>query len=348
MPAEQRGSAYRTRTGWGVRWYENGERRFRSGFASKSAALAYFRDDVGRDGGMVRSDLTLADFAERFLAAHAAEVDPRTIRTLRERLVRPLAEFGDRSLDDLGRSVADLAAWQATLPSGYRPKILGAFGQVLDRAVAWKMIRENPVRLARTGKRRVQRRREIEPFTRNEVDLLARELGPLYGPMVVFAAETGLRPGELAALEWRDVDRDAAIVYVRRVVAGGRVKEPKTERSRRRVPLTARAAAVLDATPRRIDTRLIFPSARGGSIDMHNFARRDWHPALEAAGLTRRRVYDLRHSFASNALAAGISLYELSRYMGASVRVLEMHYAHLIKDAEDTARAKLDAHAATV
>jgi hypothetical protein len=56
----------------------------------------------------------------------------------------------------------------------------------------------------------------------------------------------------------------------------------------------------------------------------------------------------LRHSFASNALAAGISLYELSRYMGASVRVLEMHYAHLIRDAEETARAKLDAHAASV
>jgi integrase len=79
---------------------------------------------------------------------------------------------------------------------------------------------------------------------------------------------------------------------------------------------------------------------------MHNFARRDWHPALEAAGLSPRRVYDLRHTFASNSLAAGISLYELSRYMGASVRVLEMQYAHLVRDAEETARAKLDAHAA--
>jgi integrase len=149
-----------------------------------------------------------------------------------------------------------------------------------------------------------------------------------------------------SAFEWRDVDRDAAVVYIRRVVAGGRVKEPKTERSRRRVPLTARATIVLDALPRRIDTRLVFPSPRGGSVDMHNFARREWHPALEAAGVTRRRVYDLRHTFASNALAAGISLYELSRYMGASVRVLEMHYAHLVRDAEETARAKLDAHAA--
>jgi integrase len=62
----------------------------------------------------------------------------------------------------------------------------------------------------------------------------------------------------------------------------------------------------------------------------------------------RRRVYDLRHTFASEALAAGVSLYELSRFMGASVRVLEMHYAHLVDSAEDAARVKLDARAAAV
>ena len=47
-------------------------------------------------------------------------------------------------------------------------------------------------------------------------------------------------------------------------------------------------------------------------------------------------------------VAAGINLYELSRYMGASVRVLEMHYAHLVDGAEDAARAKLDARATAV
>ena len=46
--------------------------------------------------------------------------------------------------------------------------------------------------------------------------------------MIVFASETGLRPAELAALEHRDIDRAAGIVHVRRVVAGGRTKEPKT------------------------------------------------------------------------------------------------------------------------
>ena len=345
MPAEQRGSAYRTRNGWGVRWRENGTtRRFRSGFKSKSQALAYYRDEVApRLGFGVAPDLTFAELVERFLAAH--EGDPRTIRTLRERLKRPLDAFGDRRLSNLERSVPDIAAWQGKLPVGYRPQILAAFSQAIRQAVAWKLIGTNPVAAARTGKRRVAKRREIVPFTHEEIDRIAVELGPRLGPMILFAAETGLRPAELAALEWRDVERDQNVVHVRRVIAAGRVKEPKTERSRRRVPLTARATAALDSLPRRIDTRLVFPAPRGGHIDMHNLARRDWHPALDAASVPSRRLYDLRHTFASNALAAGISLYELSRYMGASVRVLETHYAHLVRDAEDVARTKLDAAA---
>jgi hypothetical protein len=136
---------------------------------------------------------TLAVFVERFLAAHAAEVDPRTIRTPRERLRRPLAAFGDSRLDAVG--IDDDVAWQATLPSGYRPKIVAALSQVFDRAVAWKRVSENPVRLARTGKRRVARRREIKPFTREEIDRVAIELGPTLGAMIVFMSETGLRPG---------------------------------------------------------------------------------------------------------------------------------------------------------
>jgi integrase len=323
MPAEQRGSAYRTRTGWGVRWYEHGARRHRSGFKSKSLAFAYYRDEVAPRLGLgTGPDLTFAELVERFLGAH--EGDPRTIRTLRERLKRPLDEFGVRRLSELERSVADIAAWQKTVPEGYRPKVLGAFSQAMKQAVAWKLIASNPVGASRTGKRRVAKRREIVPFTRAEIDRVADELGPRLGALVVFAAETGLRPAELAALEWRDVDRGARVVRVERVFAG-RVKEPKTELSRRRVPLTARALAALDSLSRRIDTRLVFPAERAGHLDMHNFARRDWHPALDAAGVPSRRLYDLRHSFASNALAAGISLYELSRYMGASVRVLEMH-----------------------
>ena len=184
------------------------------------------------------------------------------------------------------------------------------------------------------------------PFTRAEVDALDVELGPKYGPLVVFAAETGLRTNEWAALERRDIDQAGRAVAVQRRVSDGVVTPyPKTERSRRRVPLTARALDTYRRLPARLDTPLVFPAPRGGYLSLDNWRTREWYDALDAAGVGRRGPYHLRHSFASEALAAGISIFELSRLMGASVREIDRTYGHLVRDSEDAIRARLDARA---
>jgi integrase len=65
-----------------------------------------------------------------------------------------------------------------------------------------------------------------------------------------------------------------------------------------------------------------------------NFRRREWAPAIEASGVQRpARIYDLRSTFASNALAAGVSVFELARVMGTSVAMIERHYGTLIEGA---------------
>jgi integrase len=72
-------------------------------------------------------------------------------------------------------------------------------------------------------------------------------------------------------------------------------------------------------------------------------AARRRNPPLEAAGIEPCGPYRLRHTFAANGLAAGLGIYELARYMGTSVKTIDETYGHLVKGAEDTARAKLDA-----
>jgi integrase len=162
--------------------------------------------------------------------------------------------------------------------------------------------------------------------------------------MVLFAAATGLRPGEWIALEQRDIDRQARVVYVRRAYRNGRLKCTKTESSVRAVPLQGTALAALDQLPAGIGSALLFPSPRGGHLDLHNFRNRDWKPAQHAAGITPlRRVYDLRHTFATFALRAGISTFDLSRYMGASLTMIDRHYGHLARDGRDHAIDLLDA-----
>src|SRR5918994_373807 len=79
-----------------------------------------------------------------------------------------------------------------------------------------------------------------------QIRSLAGQVGATHGPMVLFAAATGLRPSELFALEQRDVDRAAGLVQVRRAYANGRLKHTKTRLSRRAVPLQGIALEALD------------------------------------------------------------------------------------------------------
>jgi integrase len=171
------------------------------------------------------------------------------------------------------------------------------------------------------------------------------ELGPTTGVIALFAAGTGLRPEEWLALEWRDVDLRERAVTVRRAYSGGTIRDwGKTDRSRRRVPLRQRTVDALEGIPRRLDTRLVFPALRGGHMNLHNWRAREWKPAVRAAGIEpERRIYDLRHSYATWSLAAGVSLFSLARRMGTSVEMIDRTYGHLAPDAESYERELLDA-----
>lgn len=385
MPARQRGWVRKRQTGWQALWRDDG--RLRTGprmFPTKTDAEAWL-DDTLQNGRALRGiDITFAAHVERYLTVHAAIVQPATIRTLRERLgayeegrqPRPrlpkkgektapparkyktaIEAFGKLTLADLEMMSSEIADWQATLPAGYRHAIVRALRQVLSAAVRWKLIRENPARDA--GANPAPPREEVAFFASlADVDRLAVELGrnhgpvkhrreAVYGPIVVFGVETGLRPSELFALERRDIDRPAKVVRIRRTLVDGELKEyGKTEGSRRDVPLTARAIAALDALPAQMTTMLLFPSRAGGHVDLDNWRRREWRPALEAAGLdTSLTPYAMRHTYASFSLDAGVSIFELARIMGSSVKVIDATYGHLVRDTFDRVRSALEARA---
>ena len=229
-------------------------------------------------------------------------------------------------------------------------------------AMAWDLIEVNPVKKA--GKNPRPKAREILPLSASELEAICVEIGD-DRHLVTFAAETGLRPCEWIALERRDIDKSARRVYVEREHVEG-VTKPygKTAASRRAVPLTQKALDAIEALPPRIDSPLLFPAEKGGYMRLNNWRRRDWDTAVEAAGLAIGKCghpsgacsceeferstlspspYVLRHTFASNALAAGVGTFELSRYMGTSVEMLERTYGHLVEGHDDAFRARMDA-----
>ena len=303
-PGGERLWAYRYRPGG-----RESERVQRGGFASEQDArdaLERELERLQRERRIPRS-LTLAELVETYLAQH--DVQPVTIEKLRYLLSKATAVFGDRKIGEL--TSREIAAWRMKLSPGYRFEATQALRQVLHRAVAWGMIDINPAKVGVDNP--VRRRKEQHPFESwAELEAVAAAIGPRYGPMILFAAATGLRPAEWIALERRDVDREERVVYVRRSFTRGQLKVPKTEASMRAVPLQARALDALDRIEECNGSPLLFPGERGGYLDIHHFRPFRWRPAQQVAGINpRRRVYDLRHAFATFALRAGISTFDL-------------------------------------
>jgi integrase len=335
-PGGERLWAYRYRTGG-----RNSKRVQRGGFASEQDArnaLERELERLRRERSITRR-LTLSQLVGTYLGQH--DVQPVTIEKLRYLLSKATVVFGDRFVGEL--TSQEIAAWRMTLSPGYRFEATQALRQVLQRAVAWGMIDVNPAKVGVDNP--VRRRKEQHPFESwAELEALATAIGPRYGPMILFAAATGLRPAEWIALEKRDVDRTERVVYVRRSFTRGELKIPKTETSTRAVPLQARALDALDRIKDSNGSPLLFPGERGGYLDIHHFRPFQWRPAQKAARIRPvRRVYDLRHTFATFALRAGLSTFDLSRYMGASLTMIDRHYGHLARDGREHAIKLLDA-----
>jgi integrase len=338
----QRGQVWkRAPKSWSIRYYDaEGKRHQRGGFRTKEEADGVLQSELSfvRTGNPEAGQHTLNDLARDFLAQYDKSESRKVV--VKWALAKAQDRFGKTRLDRL--NARDLGSWRSELPEAQRHQVFAVVRQVLEQAVKWGMLSRNP---ARDVGNPTPHREEVRPFESwAEVELLAAELGE-WGPLVVFAVGTGLMPEEWSALERRDVDLKARVVTVRRTVVDGEVREfqGKTKRRMRRVPLRDRAVEAIRQLPARVGRQLLFPGARGGYLNVDNWRRREWYPALEAAGLERRGPYAMRHTYATFSIAAGIDMFVLARRMGTSVEMIDRHYGHLLPRGEEHERFALDA-----
>jgi integrase len=179
---------------------------------------------------------------------------------------------------------------------------------------------------------------------------LAEAVPARFRVFILLAAFTGLRFGELAGLQRRDVDLERHTISVRRALAETRtdgllIKTPKTAAGVRTVAfpasLMAELIAHLETYAEASRTGLVFIGPRGGLLRRNNF-RRIWLRAVDKTGLGDVHFHDLRHTGNTLAATGGATTRELMQRMGHSSVRAALIYQHLVNGRDHAIAAHVD------
>ena len=226
---------------------------------------------------------------------------------------------------------SDIAAWVGELAAGggtgrrarpNGPKTIankhGFLSAALNTAVKAGHIPSNPAAGRRLPKRKAGEDHEMRMLTVTEYGALRTATAEPWRPMLEFMVASGMRWGEIAALQPGHIDTDQGTVRVRQAwkyspSAGYTLGPPKTRRSRRTINLPTDVLGALDLTG-----EWVFTNQRdGGPVRYPAFRRYVWDPAVIAAKLDPAPTpHDLRHTCASWMLAAGQPITTVSRHLG--------------------------------
>jgi integrase len=254
------------------------------------------------------------------------------------------------------------------LRSGLAPKtvrnVITFMHAIFEDAIERGLIRENPVRkAARPGRgRKGDTDPDLRFLTLDELEAVLRSipdevvvraaaptrrgrpgpapppppdvLGPVLRVVILAAAMSGLRQGELLGLRWRDVDWAAQRIRVRNsFVRGEHSSKGKSDLSMRRsVAMNDRLAADLDRWSRRTiytgDEDLVFAHPQSGNpLDRTKVTRR-FQQACRDAGVRAIRFHDLRHTFATQLAASGLPMRTIQEFLGHADAKTTQIYAH--------------------
>jgi integrase len=218
-----------------------------------------------------------------------------------------------------------------------------AFGTIMGAAEMAGLIPSNPVRKTRFPRRGpMKQRADIAPKKIRELlDALPEPSRSLAWLLVL----TGLRIGELLAVRWKGVDLEQGMLRVTESVYDGHFDVPKTERSRRTIPLSVKAIQILMARKPAVvnPEALVFATSSGTPFDRHNLSRRQLKSTCEKLDLKGVSWHWLRHANATLLDAVGTPLGTVQALLGhSSSEIAREVYLHSVPADARAAVAKIE------
>lgn len=324
------------------------------------ALIAELRDPTPPD--KCKANMRFGDWLDYWYQNHAKpRLRPNTQLDYEVRIYRHIIPaLGDVPLSRL--SQADLQQFYNDLKRNGRLRRADLYGTglsdrsvrgchitcraALDKAVAERLLQTNP---AAACKLPSIKRKEMQVLTREEMQrFLIQAKENDYFELFLLDLSTGLRRGELLALQWDDLDFDTGELRIAKQVCriNGRltVCEPKTKSSIRTLLLPTAVVEMLKELKAASGSRWIFPSPKIADAPRDPASvRKRLSRILELAGCKRIRFHDLRHTFATTALEYGMDVKTLSTVIGHnSVATTLNIYAHITDEMRTAAAANID------
>jgi integrase len=186
---------------------------------------------------------------------------------------------------------------------------------MLSKAVEWGKLKESSTRKIKLLKGVTKRLRYLMP---DEVQRLISNCSDHLKPIVTLAVHTGMRKGETLSLRWDQVDFEKGIITL---------VDTKNDQHRY-VPMDETVKSTLMGLERKGD--YVFCGLRPGRPLV--WIELSFHNALEKSDIEDFKIHDLRHTFASNLIMAGVDLMTVKELLGHKTIEMTLRYAHLAPD----------------
>ena len=310
----------------------------------------------------VRSEMPFGDWLTYWYENHSRpKIRPTTQETYESRIrLHIIPEIGSIPLNKLTQN--DLQQFYGRLKKNGRKRLTEQYGaglsdrmvrmchavcrSALERAVRDDLLRTNP---AIGCKLPPKKAKEMQVLDREELQkFLIQAQADGYYELFLLDLCTGLRRGELIALQWDDLNFETGVLTVNKqaYTVNGELQiiPPKTKASVRKLVLPPAVLAVLREYRRKVDSRWMFPSPVKEDCPITpGVVRRRLQFILEHAGCKHIRFHDLRHTFATLALENGMDVKTLSAMLGhvSAATTLDI-YTHITGDMQRVAAANID------
>ncbi len=306
--------------------------------ARRKAALAIARIKGGEAPEPAPADkVTVSALGERYLkeyvAVHCKPSSAKVYRRVLDKFILPV--YGDLAVEAVEREHVSALHYRLRDIPYQANRVLDIESKLFNLAELWGLRREggNPCRFVRKYKERKRERfLSDEEFRRlgevlNEMEATG-SVSAYAAAAIRLLMLTGCRRNEIVTLRWEDVDLEA-----------GELRLPDGKTGARLVPLSPTAAEVLSRLPRRTDNPWVIPGSKPGAhlADLQP----PWERVRKCAGLDDVRIHDLRHSFASRALALGESLPMIGKLLGHTQVETTARYAHLARDSVKASASRI-------